>query len=105
MGSMCGAFPTKRARTSGSETHVGSENDAVSKNAVVSKHCVSRKNDALESNDVGQNAATASQPTHRRAKPNGPNAGLRYVVAQRVWIVGWLQQNPAFSIANRNPSH
>ena len=72
---MCGAFPTKRQRTSGSETHVGSENDAVSKNAVVNKHCVSRKNDALESSDVGQNAATAPQPTHRRAKPNGLNAG------------------------------
>jgi len=75
MGSMCGAFPTKRPRTSGSETHVGSENDAVSKNAVLNKHCVLCKNDALDSNDVEQNAATPPQPTHGQAKPNGLNAG------------------------------
>src|SRR5207302_8816149 len=67
MGSMCGAFPTKRPRTSGSETHVGSENDAVSKNAVLNKHCVLCKNDALDSNDVGRNAATPLQPTYGRA--------------------------------------
>ena len=71
---MCGAFPTKRPRTSGSETHIGSKNDAASKNGVVNKHCVFRKNDAPDSNDVRHNAATAPQPNHRRAKPNGPNA-------------------------------
>ena len=125
---MCAAFPTKRPRTSGSKTRVGGKNGAVNRNGVVNKYCVLRKNDALNSNDVRHNAATAPQPTRGRAKPNGPNArhtletcahyfqsmqklltgtplGLRYVVGQRVQIVEWLQQNQAFSIANRDPSH
>src|SRR5436190_14071806 len=56
---MCGAFPTKRRRTSGSKTRAGSENGAVRWSGVVNKHCrLLCKNDALESNDVRHNAAT-----------------------------------------------
>jgi hypothetical protein len=53
---LCGAFPTKRPRTSGSETHVRGENGAVGKNGVVNKYRVLSKNDALDSNDAPDSA-------------------------------------------------
>src|SRR6267143_698682 len=56
---MCAAFPTRRPRTGGSETHVRG------------------KNDALDSNDVRHKRATAPQPT--RARPNGAGD----------WIMGY----------------
>jgi hypothetical protein len=69
---MCGAFPTKRLRTSGSEPLVD-KNDAASKNGVVNKRCVLRKNDALDSNDVEQNA------DWRRERDSNPRYGFKPV--------------------------
>src|SRR5437870_13647230 len=70
---MCGAFPTKRPRTSGSETRVRGKNGAVRRNGVVNKCCVLCKNDALDSNDVRHSAATPLQPPHRRATVSPSN--------------------------------
>jgi hypothetical protein len=64
----------RRPRTSGSKIGVSGKSGVVNKNGVVGKYGVLRKNDALERNDVWRNAATARQPTRRRAKPNGPSA-------------------------------
>ena len=60
---MCGPFPTKRPRTSGSETHVRGANGAVSKNGVVNKYCVLCKNDALHSNDAPDSAVNHVEET------------------------------------------
>jgi len=70
---MCGAFPTKRPRTSGSETRVRGKNGAVRRSDVLNKYRVLRKNDALGSNDVRHSAATPLQPPHRRATVSPAN--------------------------------